>query len=42
MLYEVITELADIARVHGAELIAKDKLTSHQKKVMTAIRNNFV
>lgn len=32
-------EVADIARVHGGELIEKNKLTHHQKKVMSAITN---
>lgn len=32
-------EVADIARVHGGELIEKGKSTAHQKKVMTAICN---
>jgi hypothetical protein len=32
-------EVADIARVHGCELAERDKLTAHQKKVMTAICN---
>jgi hypothetical protein len=34
-----LIEVADIARVHGGELIEKNKLTSHQKKVMSAITN---
>ncbi len=32
-------EVADIARNHGYELIARNKLNAHQKKVMTAITN---
>lgn len=32
-------EVADIARIHGRELIQGDKLNAHQKKVMTAITN---
>ena len=32
-------EVADIARVHGRELAEKGKMTTHQKKVVTAICN---
>lgn len=32
-------EVADISRAHGHQLIARHKLTGHQKKVMTAINN---